>query len=221
MPQTYADLQTQALFDDFDAGKYRSVARQAILDAIGEVARSLRLPANEATYTLPLTAGTATYTLPSDSSGVVRILSVYDATNENDLDDVNPDTFDSFATATGVPTAFMLYGSGVQLYPTPAAPLPTITVRYLKRGGVPLNDTDAMADVTGIPEDYLHGLVEYARHRLFRYEDDPDMSQFWLTQWQATLAKLRGDVQRRDVGRKRQIPGQSRSGAWPSFTRPA
>jgi hypothetical protein len=54
MAQTYADIQTQVLFDDFNADKYRSTARQAILDAIGEVARQVRLPANETSQQLTL-----------------------------------------------------------------------------------------------------------------------------------------------------------------------
>ena len=41
------DLAAKRPFDDFDATKYGGRARQAILDAISEVARSLRLPSSE------------------------------------------------------------------------------------------------------------------------------------------------------------------------------
>jgi hypothetical protein len=77
-----------------------------------------------------------------------------------------------------------------------------------------------MATVTGIPEDYLHGLVEYARHRMFRLEDDAEMSAFWKNEWQETLRKLKGDVQRRDVGRKRQVPGMWQNQPGPRFIAP-
>jgi hypothetical protein len=67
MAQTYADLQTQALwFDDFDADKYRAAAKQAILDAIGEVARQVRLPANETSQSRsPSSPGPASYSVPA------------------------------------------------------------------------------------------------------------------------------------------------------------
>jgi hypothetical protein len=219
MAQTYGDLQTQALSDDFNSTKYLSVAKQAILDAVGEVARQVRLPFNEATYNLPLVNGTASYTLPAGATAPVRILSVYDATNHDPLAEVEPDVLDDLAPMNGRPQIFALYNTQVTLYPTPNV-TPTITVRYLKIGGAPTSDTDVMATVTGIPEDYLHGLVEYARHRMFRLEDDAEMSAFWKNEWQETLRKLKGDVQRRDVGRKRQVPGMWQNQPGPRFIAP-
>jgi hypothetical protein len=217
MAQTYADIQTQVLFDDFDASRYRSAAKQAILDAIGEVARQVRLPANETSQTLTLTSGTANYSVPAG----VRLTEVYDSGVDQTLSEVSEEWLDTQPDSTGRPVVFALYGSSLTLYPTPDSATYPITVRYLKQGSVPVNDNDQMAAVTGIPEDYLHGLVEYARARLFRYEDDPDMSAFWDSRWQDTLRKLKGDLQRRNTGRRRQIPGMFAAQPGPRFARPA
>src|SRR3954447_742379 len=203
MAQTFADLQIQTLHDDFNADKYRSTARQAILDAIGEVARQVRLPANETSQSLTLVSGTGAYTLPTGG----RLVEVFPSQIDEPLAEVSQQWIDDQPDSRGRPAVFALYGQHLTLHPTPHSASYPVTVRYLKQGNVPGNDTDQMASVTGIPEDYLHGLVEYARARLFRYEDDPDMSAFWLAQWQDTLRKLKGDMQRRNVGRHRQIPG--------------
>lgn len=216
MAQTYADIQTQVLFDDFAESKYRSAAKQAILDAIGEVARQVRLPANETSQSLTLISGTGTYSIPTG----VRLIEVFDSDLDGPLAEVSQQWIDDQPDSRGRPAVFALYGQGLTLYPTPDSAAYPITVRFLKQGAVPANDTDGMAAITGIPEDYLHGLVEYARARLFRYEDDPDMSTFWDSQWQATLRKLKGDMQRRNIGRRRQVPGMFATTPGPRFARP-
>jgi hypothetical protein len=216
MAQTYADIQTQTLFDDFDASKYRATAKQAILDAIGEVARQVRLPANETSQFLTLVSGTGSYTVPTG----VRLIEVFDSDVDSPLSEISQQWIDDQPDSRGRPAVFALYGQSLTLYPTPDSAAYPITVRYLKQGAVPVSDTDQMAAVTGIPEDYLHGLVEYARARLFRYEDDPDMSAFWLGQWQDTLRKLKGDMQRRNTGRRRQVPGMFATTPGPRFARP-
>jgi hypothetical protein len=216
MAQTYADIQTQVLWDDFSQDKYRSAARQAILDAIGEVARQVRLPANETSQALTLTSGTGSYSVPTG----VRLIEVFDSDIDEPLAEVSQQWIDDQPASNGRPAVFALYGQNLTLYPTPDSAAYPITVRYLRQGNVPANDNDPMAAVTGIPEDYLHGLVEYARARLFRYEDDPDMSTFWDAQWQATLRKLKGDMQRRNTGRRRQVPGMFATTPGPRFARP-
>jgi phosphopantothenoylcysteine synthetase/decarboxylase len=220
MAQTFLDLQNQALGpDDFDPGRYRAEAKQAIIDAIGEIARSTRLPANETSYTIPVVAGTQDYTLPTGASGTVRVLSVIDTQTADPLQDITESTLDDLASSRGRPVAFSLYGANLSLYPTPDQTY-SLTLRYLRQGGVPANDTDPVSATTGIPEDYLHALVEYARHRLFRKEDDFEAANYWEGQYRQSLQRLKADVQRRDVGAKRRVPSMWQGTSGPRFVRP-
>jgi hypothetical protein len=220
MALTYLDLQNQALgVDDFEPTRYRAEARQAILDAIGEIARTTRLPANETSYTVPVVAGTQEYSLPAGASGTVRVLSVIDTQTADPLADIAKSTLDDLPSSRGRPVAFALYGPSLCLYPTPDQAY-SLTLRYLRQGGVPSNDSDGVSATTGIPEDYLHALVEYARHRLFRKEDDFEAANYWEGQYRQTLQRLKADVQRRDVGAKRRVPSMWRGTPGPRFVRP-
>jgi hypothetical protein len=48
-------------------------------------------------------------------------------------------------------------------------------------------------------------LVSYARAKLFRFEDDPEMSQFWYAEFRRELGRMRGDLSY-DPASRRQIP---------------
>jgi hypothetical protein len=220
MPQSYLDLVNSALSDDFAPDKYRPEARQAILDAVGEISRNVRLPANETTSTITTVAGTSSYALPVGAAGNVRVLSLVDPQTADPLTDVEVSALDDTpATGRGRPTSFAWYGSSLTLYPTPDQAY-TLTLRYLRQGAIPSNDTDQMAATTGIPEDYLHALVAYARHRLFRKEDDFEAANYWEGQYRQTVQRLKADVQRRDVGAKRRVPSMWAGDPSPAFVRP-
>lgn len=218
MSQTFAQLQDLALHDDFDRGRYQGRARQAILDAVGEVFRNVRLPGAESSYTVPVAAGTASYNLPASPSSV-RILSVYTPETSDPLEEVPQEWIDDQPPATGTPSTFSLYGNQIVLFPTPDSANHTVTIRFLRTGGSP-NDSDDMEIVTGIPDTYLRMLVDYARAEMFALEDDQEMWQFWRSKFDNQLFKLRADVQRRDVGRKHQIPGMFAVSGGPRFQRP-
>jgi hypothetical protein len=197
--QALSELVTAALSDDFDRTKYGGKAKQAILDAVSEVARSVRLPAAETTYTVPVVAGTADYALPSD---FIRALGAYRTADDVRLYEQTTDEADQSDTATGLPYAFSVYGTTLTLYPTPNAST-AIILRYLKEPST-LGDGEAV-NHSGIPESYLDMLVSYARAKLFRFEDDPEMSQFWYAEFRRELTRLRGDLAY-DPAARRQIP---------------
>jgi hypothetical protein len=214
MAQSFVDLQNQALSRDFDAATYRAEARQAILDALGEIARKVQLPANERVTTITLTPGQASYALPSAN---IRVLGIF--RDHEPLHYIPQLQLDDQEVVVGIPTAYALYAGSVDLWPTPARS-EELTIRFLGTTGVPAGDGDLMAAVTGLPEDYLHGLVEYARFRLFRLEDDFEAASYWQAQWQATLNALRSDIQRRDRSRVSQVPGMYPIPSGPRFVRP-
>src|SRR3954447_18818031 len=111
MAQTFADLQIQTLHDDFDASKYRSHARQAILDAIGEIARQVRLPANETSQQLTIVSGTGSYSVPT----WVRLLEVVVPQTDEPLAEVSQQWIDDQPNSTGRPAVFALYGQNLTL----------------------------------------------------------------------------------------------------------
>lgn len=216
MAQTLSDLLTLTLSNDFDAGVYSTPARQGILDAVGEVARNVRLAANEATTTITTVAGTQDYNVPA---GTVRVLSVFDTQTDDPLEDITRVTLDDQPDSRGRPTSYALYGGSLSLYPTPDQAY-SLSLRYLRQGATPVADSDVVATVTGIPEDYLFGLVAYARARLFYLEDDAEMAAVWQGQWQQTVQKLKADVQRRDLSSVRRVPSMWAGTPGPRFARP-
>jgi len=189
VPRTLSDLVTEALHDDFDRTKYGGRAQQAILDAISEVSRAMRLPGSERTYTVPVVAGTADYSLPSDFMRVLDVSRTADATR---LVPLSPEELDEEDTATGTPVGFSTFGTTLTLYPTPNAAV-DVRLRYLRELSTP-NVNDSVASVTGLPESGLDALVSFARSKLFRFEDDPEMSGFWRAEYQRDLNRLRGDL---------------------------
>lgn len=216
MAQTLSDLLSLTLSNDFDASVYSTQARQAILDAVGEVSRNVRLPANETTSTITTVAGTAGYTLPT---GAVRVLSIIDPATADPLTDVGMSVLDDEPDTRGRPSSYGLYGTSITLSPTPDQAY-SLTLRYLRQGATPTSDSDVVATATGIPEDYLFGLVAYARGRLFLLEDDAEMAAVWQGQWQQALAKLKADVQRRDLSTVRRVPSMWTGSPSPRFVRP-
>jgi hypothetical protein len=128
MAQSFVDLQNQALSRDFDAATYRSEARQAILDALGEISRKVQLPANERVATITLVPGQASYTLPSAN---IRVLGIF--RDHEPLHYIPQAKLDDQDDALSAPTAYALR-SDIQrrdrsrvsqvpgMYPIPSGP---------------------------------------------------------------------------------------------------
>lgn len=214
MGQTYLDLQNEALSADFNPDTYRAVAKQAIADALSDMARQVDLPGMRGTWTPTITAGVASLTLPSDD---LRILSAYDSVNHVPLDEVSQEAIDNAPIGRGRPQAYSVYGTSATLYPTPDQAY-TLVFRYAK-------DISGEADTTDlsvyVPDSYLNAAVSFARHRMFRLEDDAQMSQFWRAEYERDLLRMKADLQRGDRNLIRQIPGPYRAlRGSPRFLRP-
>lgn len=214
MGQTLNDVVNQALSNDFEPSVYKSTAQQAIRDALADLARSIDLPSLQGTWTPTVTAGSASLTLPSDD---LRVLSAFDGSSHTVLTEVGQDYIDQSAPATGRPTAYAVYGSSATLYPTPDRSYP-LTFRYARNVGT-ISDTTDLS--TLIPNEYVNVLVAFARHRLFRLEDDSAMSQFWRGEYDRDKLRMKADIQRGDRNRIRQIPGPyAATRSTPRFMRP-
>lgn len=211
MALTFADVYNDALSDDFTGTTATTRAKQAVNDALRDIARQTRLPALEASSALSIVAGTASYALPTD---FVRVIEMYDPTFHEPLTETSQEALDSYAAGSGRPLWFALYGGSIVLSPTPTAGQ-TVSLRYQKVGATLTSDASTLP----IPDEYAHMLVEYARSRLYRFDDDAEMSVFWAAEYARSLARLRGDMQllTRSV---RRVPGPYRGLRVPRFVEP-
>lgn len=214
MGQTLLDITNQALSNDFDPSNYQAVTEQAVRDALSDIARRIDMPGLRATFNATTVAGTATLTLPSDD---VRIYSAFNPVFRDQLDEVAQEAVDTAVAASGRPYLYAVSGSTVTLYPTPDDAY-SLQFRYAKDVTGIVEATDLS---TFVPDTYLNMLVAFARHRLFRLEDDVAMSQFWRAEYERDLGRMEIDVQRGDRNRVRQVPGPYRlRRALPRFGRP-
>lgn len=212
--RSFLDLQDDALGDDFGADKYRTSVKRWINDALADIARKVHLPGLEDVWTPTLVSGTSTYALPSDD---VRILSAFDGDLHQSIDELMPADLDTAPTSSGRPSSFAQVGTSVVLYPTPDSAY-SVSFRYL-RTLTDLSADDSTAGPT-IPDSYADMVVSFVRSRLFRKEDDKEMSDFWRAEYERDLQSLRSDIQRRSRSRVRQVPGPYRRPVRPRFSRP-
>jgi hypothetical protein len=213
MAQTFLMVQNAALGDDFNES-YRTQVKQAINDALDKIARNAHLGKLETSYQPAIAVGTAAYDLPVAD---VRLRSVFDTLTRTPLTEVDQEDIDTAPVQVGVPWAYAQYAGQIVFYPTPSTAR-SITVRYLMRVTDLSADTDVVA--TSVPEEYVNMLISFARSRLFAWQDDPEMSAFWLAEWNRELAELRADAQRRSLRRVRQVPGTIGNVQRPRFMRP-
>jgi hypothetical protein len=211
--RTYLDLQNDALGDDFDAGKYRVSVKQWINDALQDIARVAHIPGLEATWSPDILAGEASYELPSDK---IRLLSAF-GDDSRPLGEVAIEDIDTTPAGSGRPVEFAQSGGNVVFYPAPDQAY-TVTFRYLTSLAALTADIDAAS--LEIPDAYADMVVAFVRSRLFRKEDDVQMSQFWRSEYERDLLRLKADVQRRSRSRVRQIPGPYGRPSYPRFQRP-
>lgn len=211
--RTFLELQDEALSDDFEATKYRTLARRFLNEAQRRIARRVRVPQLESVQTFSTTSGESTVDLDEN---VIRINGLRNTTDRDPLDDLGTDAVDDLPVSSGKPSSFAVSNQELTLYPTPDRAY-NLEVRYQSRPA-DLNDD---GDVPQMGDDYADLLVTYARARLFRLEDDMEMARLYLEDFEADLARYATDVQLKDRSRVRQIPGQFAGGnRGPSFVRP-
>lgn len=216
--RTFGDVQTDALSNDFDPTQYTPRCQTAIDDALRDIARNVRLPTLEQTYAIPVAASTAGYALPAD---FIRVWDVFNPVDAFLLEAITVEEYDyTPPNAFGKPTNFLLWGGQILLWPTPnnSAPFYQVSMRYSKDPAILVNPSDQVAAV--IPDDYGDLLVAFARYRMFRFEDDADMAQFWRSEYDSLLQRMKADMQRQDPARRKQIPGRYQRRRLPRFIRP-
>lgn len=200
----YKALQDEVLAHGF-AESYRTRVKTWLNQSQARIARHVEIRELYATSSIATVGGTATYSLPSD---FVRATGVMDVSNQIPLDyvpDVNILRVYNAGTANqGTPVAYSLGESGLLLAPVPNG-VTTLTLTYYKRP----TDMSADGDVSILPADYHDLMVSWTLSRAYRAEDDVQMSQFHMSEYQRDLGLLSADRQFED-DQPRQVEG-----TWP------
>lgn len=212
--RTFLDLQDEVLHDNFSPTKYRTLAKRFINEAQRRIFRRLRIPAGEETLPMFTAAGEVTLDLDED---VARVNSLRIPADRNPLTNVDIKEIDAAPAASGKPDSYAVVGNKLFFYPTPNMEY-ELELRYQSRPPTLVDDDDYPA----LDDDYRDLLVTYARAKLFRLEDDVEMFNAWMADFETGVVRLKADSGRRDRSRKRQVPGMFASDASrPTFVRPS
>jgi hypothetical protein len=211
--RTFADLKAETLGNDFDSTTYSTRAGQYLNEALRRVARRARLPTLEAVQAYSTVASTATLALPTDE---VSVISLRDTALRDPLTSLDINDIDDASLASGRPYAYALFGGGITLYPTPDG-VYSLELRYRKLTGQFSGDGDTTTTVS-FPDDYADVLVAYARWKLYRAEDDPNMKSMWEAEYRQQLAEMMADLQAVGEDRVKRTPSMWDTGDPPALT---
>lgn len=211
---TLIQLRTDVLLQGFEQTRLGSVIDAKLNEGLQRVARRLLIRFEEVDYAISTVASTATYAIPSD---LLRVRSVRDTTTPRQLSVVDVTDMDSYVASSGRPRIYAIDASNLRFYPTPDA-VYSMSLRYWKNPATLVNDTD----IPGIPADYHDLLATWAKARLYEYEDDVSMAQYFQAKFTTDLNAAAADLQNQDV-EATQVPSmwdadRRASGTWyPSF----
>lgn len=169
-------------------------------DGLRYVVRHTALPDYETSASLVSVAGTATIALPSDFGVALKLqdTAIYDV-----LERTTRDEFLQYNTSVrGRPFKYALYGSNIQLYPTPNA-VYSYTLLYRK---VPVA-MSADADTPAFPSEYHHLLIDYALHRAWRAHEDEKRADYYWQEFRRELNEVKWDLEHRNEDGNVQIVG--------------
>jgi hypothetical protein len=151
------------------------------------ICRRVQYYTDETTQDFNTAAGTVKYALPANFA---RIRELYD-TNRNlamqyiglrDLDQAQ-------SSQQGPPIYYALDGANMHLYPTPDGVYP-LELRYWLLPPLLVADTD----VPTLPADWHDLLWMYSTARCYKAEDDPNMAQSWMDEFNENLAMFAADA---------------------------
>lgn len=166
-------------------------------DAYQLVCRRADYYIDEATQTFQTTAGQTDIALPANWA---RTRSLLDTDLERELEDVGIRDIDRAFVTTGTPMFYAQDGVNIRLYPT-ADGVHNLMMRYWLLP-TPLANS---LDTPTLPSDWHRLLPEYAIHRCYWGDDDPQMGQAWEAKFEKTLAEFEADQKFPDSDRSTQI----------------
>ena len=90
-------------------------------------------------------------------------------------------------TASGTPCLWTEWAGSIQIYPTPDTGYTGgLTIYYLPAPAKVVNTTDVLS----IPDSYYNKLIDYVLSKAYELDEDPQNSQFKLTQFQQGVSEL-------------------------------
>lgn len=201
---TYKELQDEVLAHGFRES-YRTRVKTWLNQGQSEVYRLLDIIDVRTQGSITTIIGTSVYSTPPVSNATIE--GVIDEALGFSLEFRTYEDLlakNALGTFTGRPIEYAIAGSqGVILSPVPDA-VYTLTVVYFTR---PVN-MSADGDQSTLPDDLDHAMISWALSRAFRAEDDAQMSQFYMSEFQRDVINY-GEW----AGQKSKDPTQV-SGTW-------
>lgn len=192
----YGELQTATFGDSFDPAKYRVRVKRWLNDAQRRLLRRLDLSTEERTADLPVASSASTATAPADLerlSSVVYLPPTGDGINLTPVPPSSLDEWDSQRPGEkGQPRMFAFTGTPSTLVFRPVADeAGVLRIRYDALPARMSADTDTPV----IHEDYHELLVTWARAKCYRDEDDVQMHDSLMVDFENELSRMRVDLQ--------------------------
>lgn len=211
--RTFRQLTDEVLEFQFAVGKYEPLTKRWLNDAQQEAVIQSEFRTQETVASYKTVSGEEALALPEDFSRFIE-LSKPEVTEL--LRPVSRQEFDVFTASTGRPVVYVISSDEIFLYPTPDA-VYEISLRYWR---LP-QDMTKDADLPEIPAQYHDLLVAYAMSKAYARENDYQASNFWKTEWEAGVMKMRGEVQSDTFDGPQQVAGswgdpheQPRTNVW-------
>jgi hypothetical protein len=204
--RTFLNLQDEVLALGFDPATYRSRVKTWLNEALHRIARTSRL--DDDTATLTTTPTTRYVSLPVP---LIRIISLVDDQQQflEPLDLTDFQALISLApSASGRPAQYAIQQGRAQFFPLPDKAY-ALTLTYRSNPTSFNNDGDTVVTI-GLPDgmdDYCHVLIDWAASRAYRNEDDAEMANYYMAEFQREFSVLRGDLGLPIEAQARQIPG--------------
>jgi hypothetical protein len=133
------------------------------------------------------------YSLPTD---ILKLQSVkYNGValrgiSIQEADELVPDRDNTDSTPKGTPQYFWTFANNITLYPTPDATLTDGLRVYYNR--IP-TDVAATGDVPELPVEYHNRIVEYCLAQAFELDENYQVAQYKLSQFQDGVDRLKGN----------------------------
>lgn len=179
---------------------FRDRIKSYLNTAQERIARHVEIRELYTTQTYPTVVGTSAYTMPSDFIRATGLLNVSQQQPMLFLEDPNELRQVNLIYQSSSPAWFSFSEAGLLVAPTPNI-VESLLLTYYKRP----TDMSSDTDVSILPVDYHDLMVSWALARCYRAEDDVQMSQFYVAEYQRDLALLRADRQYEDT-EPRQVP---------------
>lgn len=195
---TYLQLQQEVLSFQFSEN-YRELIKRWLNTGQRKAVQESEFRTQEEAKAFTTTKADSTLELPADFS---RWIDFYNSETGESLQSLELREFDAQEATTGRPTAYTVVGNQITLYPSPDAAY-GLSLRYWRLPA----DMSADGDKPEIPVQYHEILIAYAMNKAYLRENDYQAAGVWKAEWEAGIAKMRGEAQHDVFSGPKQVSG--------------